>query len=108
MKTVNNYILLVDNYRRPSRQRNTEGRYRVAAKSPDEAVKLLRERIKFGSIQVYYMCNPQTDKGEWLEYKQVKQEVVNYENSEYKFKCVEPHSAIDPYDTYKERENNND
>lgn len=103
MKTVNNYILLVDNYRRPSRQRNTAGRYRVAAKSPDEAVELLREKIKFGSIQVYYMCNPQTDKGEWLKYKQVKQEVPNYEGNKFVgFKCIEPHSAIAPYDTYKD------
>lgn len=56
-KSVNNYILLVDNYRRPERKRNTAGRYRVGAKSEKEAVKLLRNKIGFGSIQVYYKCN---------------------------------------------------
>lgn len=56
-KNVNNYILLVDNYRRPERRRNTAGRYRVGAKSEKEAVKLLRDKIGFGSIQVYYKCN---------------------------------------------------
>ena len=54
MKPVENYILLVDQHRRPSRQRNTQGRYRVGAKSEKQAVALLREKIKFGSIQVYY------------------------------------------------------
>ncbi len=57
MKETNNYILLVDCYRRPQRQRNTAGRYRVGAKTPKEAVKLLREKIGFGSIQVYYKCD---------------------------------------------------
>lgn len=56
-KNVNNYILLVDNYRRQERKRNTAGRYRVGAKSEKEAVKLLRDKIGFGSIQVYYKCN---------------------------------------------------
>ncbi len=58
MKLIKNYILLVDHHRRPSRQRNTAGRYRVGAKSPDEAVELLRKKIGFGSIVVYYECTP--------------------------------------------------
>lgn len=58
MKPIKNYILIVDGYRRPSRQRNTAGRYRVGAKAPKEAEKLLREKIGFGSIQVYYECEP--------------------------------------------------
>lgn len=97
MKEINNYILLVDNYRRLSRQRNTAGRYRVAAKTPDEAILLLKEKIKFGSIQVYYVCNPETDNGEWLEYKQVKKEVFNREHK--KFIQIEPHSAIEHHDS---------
>lgn len=58
MKEIKNYIVLVDNYRRPSRRRNTAGRYRVAAKTPKEAAELLREKIGFGAIHVYYECNP--------------------------------------------------
>lgn len=97
MKPIYNYILLVDNYRRPSRQRNTSGRYRVAAKTPDEAIKLLREKIKFGSIQVYYTCDPQNDNGEWLAYKQVKQAIPKYNKKQFEgFKCIEPRCAIDP------------
>lgn len=56
MKKINNYILLVDYYKSPRLKRNTAGRYRVGAKSPQEAVKLLREKIGFGSIQVHYKC----------------------------------------------------
>ena len=69
MKNISNYILLVDSYRRPSRQRNTKGRYRVGAKTEKEAVKLLREKIKFGSIQVYYKCDDVT-----IGYKEVVRE----------------------------------
>lgn len=71
MKEVNNYILLVDYHRRPQRQRNTAGRYRVGAKTPEEAIKLLREKIGFGSIQVYYKC--QKDKN-MVPYKTVVKE----------------------------------
>ena len=37
-RRTRNYICLVDTYRRPSRQRNTAGRYRVGAKNPKAAV----------------------------------------------------------------------
>ena len=58
MKPIKNYIVLVDPYRRPSRRRNTAGRYRVGAKTPKEAEELLREKIGFGAIHVYYECKP--------------------------------------------------
>lgn len=54
MKQINQYICLVDYYRRPSRQRNTTGRYRVGAKTTNEAKKLVQKAIGFGSVQVYY------------------------------------------------------
>lgn len=54
MKATHNYILLVDHYR-PTK-RSTWGRYRVCAKTPEQAVQLLRDAIGFGSIQVYYQC----------------------------------------------------
>lgn len=49
-----NYIVLVDSYRRSSRCRNTKGRYRVGAKNPKEARKLVQQAIGFGSVLVYY------------------------------------------------------
>lgn len=60
-KPVKNYICIVDGYRRPSRKRNTAGRYRVGAKTEAEAKKQLQQAIGFGSIQVYYEdTNPKT------------------------------------------------
>jgi hypothetical protein len=76
MKEVRQYICLVDAYRRPSRRRNTAGRYRVAAKSPKEAVKLLRAKIGFGSIQVYYDSTDYDKPEDKLSYKSVVREFI--------------------------------
>lgn len=99
MKPVKNYILLVDAHRRPSRQRNTAGRYRVAAKTPDEAVSLLREKIGFGSIQVYYECK--SDEKLNVPYKSVVKEVSREIEKEDGSICIgmahiEPHHANAP------------
>lgn len=80
MKPIQNYILLVDTHRRPSRQRNTAGRYRVGAKSEKEAEKLLRNAIGFGSIHVYYTC--ETNK---IGYKEIVKEIYNEETKNYDF-----------------------
>lgn len=55
MKDINNYICLVDAHKHI--RRDSSGRYRVGAKSEKEAEKLLRNEIKFGSIQVSYKDN---------------------------------------------------
>lgn len=94
MKPVKNYILLVDAYRRPSRQRNTAGRYRVGAKTPQEAVKLLRDKIKFGSIQVYYCVddtNSDPKNRQKVGYKEVVKEI-----SCPHYQQIKPVSAIAP------------
>lgn len=91
-----NYILIVDGHRRPSRQRNTSGRYRVGAKTPKEAVRLLREKIGFGSIQVYYECD--ADDKLNVSYKMVVQEI--FEGT--KMIHVEPHHVNTPQKTIKE------
>ena len=99
MKAIKNYILLVDSYRRPERRRNTAGRYRVGAKSPEEAVKLLREKIGFGSIRVYYECTPDNQTsidGPPVGYKEVVQEILVQENGKMTRKRVEPHHATSP------------
>ncbi len=54
MKDVKQAIVLVDAYRRPSRRRNTAGRYRVGAKTEKEAEELVRKTIGFGSVKFYY------------------------------------------------------
>lgn len=64
-----NYIVLVDSYRRSSRCRNTKGRYRVGAKNPKEARKLVQRAIGFGSAIVYY-----EDENLLAQYKQVFRE----------------------------------
>ena len=84
MKTVSNYILLVDAYRRPSRQRNTSGRYRVGAKTEKEAVQLLREKIKFGSIQVYYRCSDDEDTKNKVGYREIVKETSEGRETEIK------------------------
>lgn len=105
-KPIKNYILLVDSYRRPSRCRNTRGRYRVGAKTPDEAVKLLRAVIGFGSIRVYYEVDPRMHEydGPPVGYKTVVQQIATHNsNSRVLFKYVEPHHASDPHETYVDR-----
>ena len=102
MKPVKNYILVVDSHRRPSRQRNTAGRYRVGAKNRDEAVKLLMEKIGFGSIKVYYEVIPGMHDydGPAVPYKTVVQMVVDRSKPGGHFKYIEPHHATAPRKTY--------
>lgn len=102
-RPTKNYILIVDGHRRAGRQRNTHGRYRVGARSPEEAVKLLRAVIGFGSIRVYYETIPDRHEydGPPVGYKTVVQQIVtNNPNSRVLFKYVEPHHASDPHESY--------
>lgn len=72
MKPIHNYILLVDTHRRPSRCRNTWGRYRVGAKTPKEARRMLQQAIGFGSVHVYY-----ESKENLVGYKELRKETWN-------------------------------
>lgn len=99
MKPIKNYVLLVDSYRRPDRRRNTAGRYRVGAKTPEEAVRLLRAVIGFGSIRVHFEANDVS-----VGYKEVVQEVFDMSKPGAVFKHVEPHHANAPRESYKVRE----
>lgn len=100
MKTIHTYVCLVDNYRRPSRQRNTKGRYLVGAKTSEEAKKLLQDAIGFGSVQVYYratddngaIINDKVDRK--MPYKSVVR--VQFEG-EGKRNFIEPRLATDTY-----------
>lgn len=68
MYEIKTFICLVDGFRRSSRKRNTAGRYLVGAKTAKEAEKLLRAKIKFGSIKVYYVATKPENP---MEYKQI-------------------------------------
>ena len=68
MKEVANYILLVDSHK--PYKRETSGRYRVGAKTEKEAITVLRNQIKFGSIQVSYKCSDVT-----VPYKGILKEI---------------------------------
>lgn len=52
-KPVNQYIGIVDGWRRPSRQRNTAGRYQIAARDADQACEILKNAVGFGSVIIY-------------------------------------------------------
>ena len=90
MKTVKQAIVLVDAYRRPSRRRNTAGRYRVGAKTEKEAEELVRAAIGFGSVKFYYWEN-QDSTHKKVKYKEVVKEIPG---SNYSYE--EPRHACDP------------
>lgn len=104
-KPARNFILLVDSHKAPGLWHNTRGRYRVGAKNAEEAVKLLREKIGFGSIQVYYeitedkqydLTLPLLARGE------VKQELSSIINGKLTRRHVDPHHANAPRKSYIE------
>lgn len=95
-----NYIVLVDSYRRSSRCRNTKGRYRVGAKNPKEARKLVQKAIGFGSVLVYY-----EDKNLLAKYREVFKEEYNpREKDNLGFLLVPVRHANDPIFTKKGRQ----
>lgn len=93
MKEVKTFICCVDIHRRPSRMRNTHGRYYVGAKTEKEAKELLQKAIGFGSITIIgiqrdprlYHC----------KYKEMAKEEGCYEE-QFKIKAVPVRHATDP------------
>ena len=85
MKPVRQAIVLVDAYRRPSRRRNTAGRYRVGAKTEKEAEELVRAAIGFGSVKFYY----------WEREDSTRQK-VKYKEVVKDFSYEKPRHACDP------------
>lgn len=72
-KEIKQAIVLVDVYRRPDRQRNTAGRYRVGAKTEKEAEELVRKAIGFGSVKFYYW-EDKVNPGKQVAYKEIVRE----------------------------------
>jgi len=90
VKKVRQAIVLVDT-RGPWRFRNnTEGRYRVGAKTEKEAEKLVREAVKFGSVHFYYW--DETSSNPPVAYRHVVCESMGT--------YLEPHASTDPHTSW--------
>ena len=96
MKPVHNYLVIVDHYRAHyATQRSSAGRYRVAAKTPEEAEALVKAVIGFGSPVVHY-AYPDNDPQN-LPYKKVMREVfADVVNGKYIYKLEEATHATAP------------
>lgn len=98
MKTIKQAIVVVDSYRRPSRSRNTAGRYRVGAKTEKEAEELVRDAIGFGSVKFYYWEREDSIQPK-VKYKEVVKEIPSYTGYSYE----KPRHACEPF-THEDEE----
>lgn len=96
MKPIHNYCVIVDHYRaRYARRRSTAGRYRVGAKTPEEARQLVKDVIGFGSPVVYFTY-PDNDPQN-VPYKKIVKEVFEgIVNGNASFKQEEAKHATAP------------
>ncbi len=95
MKTIKQAIVLVDAYRRPSRRRNTAGRYRVGAKTEKEAVELVRAVIGFGSVKFYHWEREDSTQPK-VKYKEVVKEIPNSRLADTTYSYEKPRHACEP------------
>lgn len=95
MKPIRQAIVLVDAYRRPSRRRNTAGRYRVGAKTEREAEELVRAAIGFGSVQFYYWEREDSTHPK-VKYKEVVKEIPELRLADTAYVYERPRHACDP------------
>jgi len=95
MKTIKQAIVLVDAYRRPSRRRNTAGRYRVGAKTEKEAEELVRAAIGFGSVKFYYW-EREDSKNPKVKYKEVVKEIPSSRLVDTDYSYEKPRHACAP------------
>lgn len=95
MKTVRQAIVLVDAYRRPSRRRNTAGRYRVGAKTEKEAEELVRAAVGFGSVEFYYWEKEDSPRPK-VKYKEVVKEVPKTRLVDTTYSYEKPRHACEP------------
>ena len=95
MKEIKQAIVLVDAYRRPSRRRNTAGRYRVGAKTEKEAEQLVQKVIGFGSVQFYYW-ETDTPSDKKVAYKQVKKDIPLSRLADTKYEQIVARHACSP------------
>lgn len=95
MKNIKQAIVLVDDHRRPSRRRNTAGRYRVGAKTEKEAISLVRAAIGFGSVE--FLCWEQLDSNsKKVGYKEVVKEIPHTRLADTDYTQEKPRHACEP------------
>ena len=95
MKEIRQAIVLVDAYRRPSRRRNTAGRYRVGAKTEREAEELVRAAVGFGSVKFYYWEREDSTHPK-VKYKEVVKEIPESRLVDTKYVYEKPRHACEP------------
>jgi len=95
MKPIRQAIVLVDAYRRPSRRRNTAGRYRVGAKTEKEAEELVKAAIGFGSVKFYYW-EREDSTHQKVKYKEVIKEIPNSRLADTSYSYEKPRHACEP------------
>lgn len=95
MKKIKQAIVLVDAYRRPSRRRNTAGRYRVGAKTEKEAEELVRASIGFGSVKFYYWEDDDSIRPK-VKYKEVVKEIPSSRLVDTPYSYEKPKHACEP------------
>ena len=95
MKTIKQAIVLVDDHRRPGRRRNTEGRYRVGAKTEKEAEELVRAAIGFGSVKFYYWEREDSTHPK-VKYKEVVKEIPSSRLVDTDYVYEKPRHACEP------------
>ncbi len=102
MKQIKQAIVLVDAYRRPSRRRNTAGRYRVGAKTEKEAEELVRAAVGFGSVKFYYWESPDSVHQK-VKYKEVVKEIPSTRLVDTDYTYEQPRHACSPLEDKTER-----
>ena len=94
MKPVYNYIVIVDAYRAHyATQRSTAGKYRVGAKTPEEAEELVRKAIGFGSPVT--RCKCKEDDPLNVPYKTVVRETLD-PSAKHGYRQEKPDHATAP------------
>ena len=96
MKEIKQAIVVVDAYRRPSRRRNTAGRYRVGAKTEKEAISLVRAVIGFGSVEFLYWERPDSNNKK-VGYKEVVKEIPHTRLVDTAYSYEKPRHACEPF-----------
>jgi hypothetical protein len=95
MKPIRQAIVVVDAYRRPSRRRNTAGRYRVGAKTEKEAVSLVRAAIGFGSVEFLGWERPDSNSKK-VGYKEIVKEIPQTRLADTTYIQEKPRHACSP------------
>lgn len=79
MKEIKQCIVLVDYHTPLHFKHNTEGSYKVGAKTKKEAVQLVRNAIGFGHVQFYQFDESNKNMVAYKEIKKYNRKIKQYE-----------------------------